>query len=210
MKPNDNLPWRQSSTNSATPPLDTGRHAAFRRVARGGRQQLSDDARVSCTPNKQINIARLAGAEPPVVAPYPSTSGYIARDELQTTKKETPWGGLRAGRVEAREAVSRCSRSRAGLFRRMRSIPKRPRHRIPVGFYGTAPLTVPVSINLGQSPRKTDLKIPCSVRFIPRFIDLSRSLISPSKMVVTEFATLSSHYDRREIIELLKISQRYR
>lgn len=38
-----------------------GRHAAFRRVARGGRQQLSDDAWVSCTPNKQINIARLAG-----------------------------------------------------------------------------------------------------------------------------------------------------
>lgn len=38
-----------------------GRHAAFRRVARSGRQQLSDDAWVSCTPNKQINIARLAG-----------------------------------------------------------------------------------------------------------------------------------------------------
>lgn len=105
-----------------------------------------------------------------MVAPYPSTSGYIARDELQTTKKETPWGGLRAGRPEAREAVSRCSRSRAGLFRRMRSIPKRPRHRIPVGFYDTAPLTVPVSINLGQSPRKTDLKIPCSVRFIRFFL----------------------------------------
>ena len=100
--------------------------------------------------------------EPPVVALYPFTSGYIARDELQTTKKETPWGGLGAGRVKAREAASRCSRSRAGLFWRMRSIPKRPRYRIPVGFYGTAPLTVPVSINLGQSPRKTDLKIPCS------------------------------------------------
>lgn len=141
----------------------TGRHATFRRVVRGGRQQLPDDAWVSCTPNKQINIASLAGPRTRAESVWhPIRSPRAISLEMSRRRRRKGLYRVARGVQGEQEEVSRCSRSRAGLFWRIHSIPKRPCYVYSSAFTGRA-INGGVRINLGQSsvrPRHRAKPIP--------------------------------------------------